>query len=172
MRNECAVICLNAVFCTVEAEITVLVKDVMCGELQQRNRLTCFLTIWSYTETVLFKAFNNLKITTDCGDSYVLILLGLTAAFGTVDHNILLSRLDQCGIKGTALDWFRSYLFSFSLGNSVSSSPSPPHIWSSPGVCFWSHYIFHAHAPFRLYFLENLTSFLRRWHPDLSSVKV
>lgn len=60
------------------------------------------------TETALLKIFNDLFLYTDSGNAAVLLLLDLTAAFDTVDHTILLSRLEHhVGVRGTALDWFR-----------------------------------------------------------------
>ena len=46
----------------------------------------------------------------DDSKATVLVLLDLSAAFDTVDHNFLLERLKQCGISGTAQSWFKSYL--------------------------------------------------------------
>lgn len=66
---------------------------------------------YNLTETARLKVPNDVLIAADSGDCTVLVLLDLSAAFDTVDHAILLARLEHCvGIEGAALEWFRSYL--------------------------------------------------------------
>ncbi len=63
------------------------------------------------TETALIKIINDIHFNSDSGKISVLVLLDLSAAFDTVDHNILLERLENwVGLSGMALKWFRSYL--------------------------------------------------------------
>ena len=63
------------------------------------------------TETALIKVQNDVLEAIDGKKCVMLVLLDLSAAFDTIDHNILLSRLSsRYGVKGTALKWFESYL--------------------------------------------------------------
>ncbi len=60
----------------------------------------------------------------------MLVLLDLSAAFHTIDHDILIDRLQNyTGVQGQALRWFRSYLsddlYHFVYLNGEASQLSP-----------------------------------------------
>ena len=77
------------------------------------------------TETTLLGIHNDLILAMDRGEVTSLILLDLSAAFDTVDHSILLHRLQHWfGLHGTSLDWFSSYLTSRSQAVSIQNSTS------------------------------------------------
>ena len=63
------------------------------------------------TETATIRVLSDLLDSVDRGDTAALVLLDLTAAFDTVDHEILLKRLwATFGVDSIALAWFSSYL--------------------------------------------------------------
>lgn len=63
------------------------------------------------TETALLKVNSDILFSMDEQRVTLLVLLDLSAAFDTVNHQVLLKRLESCfGISGTALSWFKSYL--------------------------------------------------------------
>ena len=55
----------------------------------------------------------------------LLVLIDLSAAFDTVDHNILLDVLiKRFGIQGTTYDWFKSFLFDRQLKVLINNTSS------------------------------------------------
>ena len=62
-------------------------------------------------ETAITKITNDILLSLDNKECSFLLFLDLSAAFDTVDHNILLSTLNEkYGIGGIVLQWFQSYL--------------------------------------------------------------
>ena len=82
--------------------------------LQENNLSNHFQSAYQAghsTETVLLCIVNNVLSTLVNDNISVLLLLDLSAAFDTTDHQILLSHLNSVlGIQSTALQWFQPYL--------------------------------------------------------------
>ena len=77
------------------------------------------------TETALLKVTNDILLKMNSREVTVLVILDLSAAFDTVNHNILIDRLDKdIGIQGIALGWFKSYLSNRSQQVSIDGTLS------------------------------------------------
>ena len=77
------------------------------------------------TETALTKIVSDLRLNSDANKVSILVLLDLSAAFDTIDHDILINRLEKLvGLSDRVLNWFRTYIkgrkFYVKLGDHVS----------------------------------------------------
>ena len=78
-------------------------------------------------ETSLVKLVNDILWTMEKQLVTVVVILDLSAAFDTVDHDLLLEVLEsRFGIVGTARKWYTSYLKPRSFKVSIRSSTSQP----------------------------------------------
>ena len=132
------------------------------------------------TETILLRITDSLRNICATGHAAVLVFLDLSAAFDTLDHNILIDILNRhLYISDLALSWFRSYLsqrsqfvkmdnFSFSLTSLNSGVPQGSvlgpiffSLYTSPMCSFIVQHdlLFHQ-------FADDITLFTGVSHPD------
>ena len=86
----------------------------LLSHLNRYNLFSGFQSVYHLghsSETALLKVVNDRLSALDEGQFSVLVLLDLSTALDTVDHDILLHRLHHAfGIQDKALSWFKSYL--------------------------------------------------------------
>ena len=101
--------------------INYLLKNDLLGKFQSAYRR------FHSTETAMSCVTNNILREIDSGNEVVPLMLDLSAAFDTINHVLLLERLQhRYGIGGTVLKWFKCYLHnrqqSLVIKNTFSSS--------------------------------------------------
>ena len=78
-------------------------------------------------ETALTRVHSDIMQALDQKQGIILVLLDLSAAFDTVDHTVLLSRLEtRFGVGGSVLSWLRSYLSDRQQQVTVAEKRSAP----------------------------------------------
>ena len=88
-----------------------MVAEQLTDHLRKHDLLETFQSAYKpnhSTETALLRVSNDILRALDNKQCVVLTLLDLSAAFDTIDHEILLET--RLGIEGVALQWLDSYL--------------------------------------------------------------
>ncbi len=144
--------------------------------LSQNNKLDAKQSGFrSGHSTALLSVTEALRIAKADSKSSVFILLDLSAAFDTVNHQILLSTLSSLDITGIPLRWFESYLtgrsFRVAWGGEVSKAHQlvtgvPQGLVLGPPPFIHIHYITGSHHTSTWLLLP----FLRWWHTALSLI--
>ena len=73
------------------------------------------------TSHVLINITENIRKALADGNIGCAVFVGLQKAFDTVDHQILLAKLNHYGIRGVSNDWFESYLSNLNQYVSINS---------------------------------------------------
>jgi hypothetical protein len=102
----------------------------LLDHVTQHNLLPCFQSAYRShhsTETGLLRVLNDLLCSADDSNVSILTLLDLSAAFDTIDHEILLQRLRNVfGVHDLALSFLHSYLSDRTQSVLISGEQSDP----------------------------------------------
>ena len=105
------------------------------------------------------------------GKGSLLVLLDLSTAFDTVDHQLLLGHFSDCGVEGTALSLLKSYLENREQCVPIGESRSEPKDLqygvpqgSVLGPVLFTVYTGRLHLLFFWKLMELVTHFLQMTH--------
>ena len=104
----------NLLYCFIAKILEKLVLSQVSSYLNSHNLYNTCQSAYRpghSTETALLKVVNDLFLSLNKGNIYVLALLDFSSAFDTIDHTILVHRLHtDFGFTDTVFQWFSSYL--------------------------------------------------------------
>ena len=84
--------------------MTYLVENERLSTKQNGNKK------WHSTETALIHSTDAILTSIDKKELSAMVLLDMSKAFDSINHNILLLKLQDVGISNSSLAWFQSYL--------------------------------------------------------------
>ena len=96
---------------------------------------------WHSTETSLIHSTDSILKAIDQKKVTAVILLDMSKAFDSINHNILLAKLEDVGVSSTCLAWFKSYLSERYEAVRINSTLSNCQwLVVSHREVFWAHY--------------------------------
>ena len=117
---------LNFISKLLESTVLIQIQDHLYNQNLLPQYQSSYLVNFS-TETLLMKLMDDILKGMESQEVTALVALDLSAAFDTVDHDLLLGILkSHFGIDGISLAWIRSYLNNRSFQVQVGSALSDP----------------------------------------------
>ena len=89
--------------------------DQLVFYLSTKQRLStqqCGKKKWNSTETALIQTTDSILQNIDKKELTVAVLLDMSKAFDSIDHDILIMKLRDVGLSCSSIEWFKSYLSS------------------------------------------------------------
>ena len=83
---------------------------------------------WYFTETSLIYTSDRILTSIDHKKTSAVVLLDMSKAFDSVNHDILVNKLQDIGLSSSAIEWFRSYLFNRYHAVRINTAVSEPRL--------------------------------------------
>ena len=130
-KTESRLLCNNYRPISLLSNISKIIEKIMHQRLNKfLEESNCFYNLQFgfrlnlSTNNALLSIIENIQTDLDNGDFAAGVFIDLKKAFDTVDHDILLKKLEYYGVRGLSRDWFQSYLKNRKQFVSISNSTS------------------------------------------------